>query len=100
MAIDLSEERAIDARDSRFRAMLENLQGNILKAHGRQHVRLLFLWLNGTSPELVPWLRKTTRAVVTSAKRQLAEAEDNRMGRETGIFGNLFLTAAGYDLLG
>jgi deferrochelatase/peroxidase EfeB len=42
MALTLNET-AIDYRDPKFDKMLSNLQGNILKGHGRNHTTHIFI---------------------------------------------------------
>ena len=100
MPINLAEERPINPGEEGNRGLLENLQGNILKAHGRDHVHLLLIRFAADKEKLHKWIHDFTEARVTSMRRQLAEIEDHRKGRETGVFGSLFLTAAGYGKLG
>ncbi|MEA2603756.1 MAG: hypothetical protein QOF89_4748 [Acidobacteriota bacterium] len=97
-AIDLSIASAIDPVE--YRPMLERLQGNILKAHGRDHVYLLLLRFSAASPDIRSWVRSFTANWITSASEQLAEAAAYRQGGSTGVFGSLLLTARGYEALG
>ncbi len=83
-------------------ALLDEIQGNIIKAHGRNHSVHLFLQFTG-DPDLVKQgISKFTHKYITSA---LAQAEDGKRYRQnqtvpSKIFGNLFFTAAGYQYLG
>ena len=45
MTVDLSNTAPIDPSDPQFAPMLQNLLGNILKGHGRNHTVHLFLEL-------------------------------------------------------
>lgn len=101
MTVDLSNAAPIDPNAPQFAPMLHNLQGNILKGHGRDHTVHLFLELRPAQPHFHANLRKTAMQYVTSAARQL---EDTRQFKDFGIpgglFGNLLLTARGYGKLG
>jgi Dyp-type peroxidase family len=98
--INLDLEEPIDPEDPRYKETLEHLQGNILKPHGRDHVRLLLLRFTAEPAEARKWLRFFAAEWLTSASAQLREAETHRRNRPTGVFGGLFLTAPGYERLG
>jgi Dyp-type peroxidase family len=70
MAIDLSKPLDDTVISTQEKAFLRNLQANILKGHGRDHVALVFLEI-----EDVPKARKYLRAFpVSDAHTQLLEA--------------------------
>jgi Dyp-type peroxidase family len=99
-AIDLSLTVAIDPATSR--PMLEKLQGNILKSHGRGHVHLLLLRFTAKPPEVQAWVRSFAANWITSASDQNEEIEAHhrRQDDPTGVFGSLLLTGKGYAALG
>jgi Dyp-type peroxidase family len=98
--IDLSLDVAIDPQDPQNAAMLDNLQGNILKSHGRDHVTLLTLRFTTEAAMVRNWLRSFAAHWLTSASEQRQDASTYRRGGATGVFGSIFLTAAGYQKLG
>jgi len=95
MAIDLNQ-KAIDPQAAQFTQMMENLQGNILKSHGRNHALHIFFALGNDVQKNKQAIRALTAFVISSAEqlRQQEQAERN------AVFGNLFLTARGYEKLG
>jgi Dyp-type peroxidase family len=102
MSLNLDSPDPINPNDAQNKKMLENLQGNILKGHGRDHSVHIFLKLKG---EDVKTNRKRLAAfagkVVTPALRQHHETEQYQSSGIPGaMFGNLFLTARGYGALG
>ena len=100
MAVDLGET-GIAPSLPKYQRMLANLQGNILKPHGRKESDHLFLRFNGPAADVRRWIRGFARDEVTSAKEQLDEA---RVFRERGTSGGLtvgfHLSARGYAALG
>jgi len=100
MSVDLADTN-IDPADPKYRPMLENLQGNILKAHGRKESDHLFLRFTGDRTAVRAWIRGFARDEVTSAKEQLDEAQAFRTtGARGSIFGAIGLSATGYAALG
>lgn len=90
----------IDWHDTRFWPLLGDLQGNILKGHGRDHTINSFLRFEGDMGKVKAALRGIG-AQVTSALRQLNEADAFQLwGRPGGSAVFFFLTAAGYQKLG
>ena len=92
-----------------IRDMLCNLQGNILKPHGREHAVHIFLQFKaGVDPASVrKWMREFADRCVTSAEQQRIDAEQHRPSSDSPerdtrekLFGNLFLSATGYGALG
>ncbi len=99
-AIDLS--KLIDLKATDVTPMLEDLQGNILKGHGRENTVHVFLHFK---PEMATEIRKLIKHFatdfVTNAWQQNAETEDFRaFGISGSVFGNFLLSAAGYAALG
>ena len=100
MAVDLSQTD-IDPSRPEFRRMLENLQANILKPHGRKESNLLVLRFTGEQKDVRAWIRGFAREEVTSMRQQLDETrafkEDGTPGR---VVTSVALSACGYEALG
>ena len=97
--VDLAETR-INPRAAKYRKMLENLQGNILKGHGRNHAVHLCVGFTAEPQAVAAWMRDFAKAYVTSARQQLDDSKlHKRQKTHSRLFGNLFLTAAGYEHL-
>src|SRR5688572_5257211 len=79
---------------------LENLQGNILRGHGRDRSVHIFLrFKTGQEPAVKKWIKELAERL-TSAQRQLDETEQYRRYRVPGrLFVNFFLSAKGYEYL-
>lgn len=82
---------------------LENLQGNILKGHGRAHTRHLLFRLQ-TDDKLKyaarNWLAHFARTRVTSALQQHLDAVAHKQGKgREQLFAMVLLTATGYEAL-
>jgi Dyp-type peroxidase family len=100
MPVDLSSTY-IDHRADGYQTMLQNLQGNLLKGHGRNYSVHIFLHFKAAPQIVKAWVRDVAAPCVTSAQRQLREADELRTyGVPGGLFGNLFLSAKGYEALG
>lgn len=81
--------------------MLENLQANILKPHGRKEADHLFVRFTGEREAVRTWLRRFAREDVTSAWKQLEETEAHRQrGTPGGLVAGVALSARGYEALG
>ena len=91
-----STRTTTEARD-----FLANLQGNILKGHGRNFTANIFLEFLVEGAALSAALRHLTELYVTSASAQQAQSRAFKATRQPGpVFGNLFLTPGTYDKLG
>lgn len=108
MAIDLNRTlswtkalAAHSADDAAYLAMLNDLQGNILKGHGRRHTANLFLRFDAGNVPVAKAFLKSISTGVTTALDQLTGAQLHKTtGRDAGSFTGILLTAAGYRLLG
>jgi Dyp-type peroxidase family len=85
--------------------MLENLQCNILKSHGRDYAAHIFLEFRGETEAVKNWIQDFSGRFVTSASAQLLETEERRKqsasDKITGqLMGCFFLSAQGYETLG
>jgi Dyp-type peroxidase family len=92
----INPEHAVQAR------WLRNFQGNILKPHGRDHVRCLFFTFRATADPAANRQGLTALAdYVTSALQQYEEGQARRAHDLPGPpFGHLALSASGYRALG
>lgn len=100
MAIDLNAN-GIELNDPQFQQMLVQLQGNILKAHGRDRSTHLVLRFTGPARTVKEWIQNLARTRLTSAGKQLEEAKRFRQTGQPGdLFVSLFLSATGYKYLG
>jgi Dyp-type peroxidase family len=88
--------------DPTFRDVLEELQGNILNGHGRNHAVHFFLHFNcNRLEEIKRWISKFANQYITSAWNQVEQAITYREhGTDAGVFGHLALSAQGYRALG
>ena len=96
-------ETGIDPENpGKYQVLLEDLQGNILKGHGREHsVHLFVQWKRDQVKGAKEWIRAFTQTYVTSAKQQSDEAIAYKQEGICGtIFANVFLTRFGYEALG
>ena len=100
MAVDLRDMN-IDPTRPEYRKMLENLQSNILKPHGRKESDHLVVRF-AAGPETVrAWIREFGRREVTSARKQLDETGNyHDHGTRGGLVASLALSAKGYNALG
>jgi deferrochelatase/peroxidase EfeB len=82
-------------------AMLNDLQGNILKGHGRNYTQNLFFTLKPDKTNEGKSFLKTLAQNVKSAHQQLIDAQEYRTTKkDAGVFLSIFLSAAGYRALG
>lgn len=97
MAINLqTPAKEFDTKTEQAKAMLANLQSNILKPHGRNFVRHLFLRFNAAPASAREWIRKNAVPMIRSADHQFnAPAAES----DGGLVGGFFLSAAGYKKL-
>src|SRR2546425_5578338 len=99
MAVDLSQTD-IDPSKPEFRRMLENLQANILKPHGRKESNLLVLRFTGEPRDVRRWIRGFAREEVTSMRQQLDETRAFKNQKTPGrIVASLALAARGDEAL-
>ncbi|MVN75060.1 hypothetical protein GO988_01835 [Hymenobacter sp. HMF4947] len=82
--------------------ILSDLQGNILKGHGRQFTFNLFLsFKTGQTNAVRTWIANFSSVFVTTARKQFDETQLFHDERIPGsIFTSFFLSAEGYKYLG
>jgi Dyp-type peroxidase family len=108
MPLDLNSNKGpIDYTDEQYQDVLEDLQGNILKGHGRNQSVQIFL--NFPDPKQNPekivvlkqWIAQFAAKDITSAIKQLRDADQWRTRRKDGgIFVHFALSSSGYEKLG
>ncbi len=98
--IDLANPLAWEQADAEALAVLSDLQGNILKGHGRRATRHLFLKFGDDQAAARAFIRKI-EPLLPSALAQLQQARAFKAGGPSGgPFVAFMLTAAGYAALG
>ena len=102
MPIDLDMPLFWKEAESDELALLQNLQGNILKGHGRDHTANIFFVLDPAQPlKSRRLLRELANFHLTSAHRQLLDTERFKAtGEGGGGFAHLALSFAGYQAIG
>lgn len=82
--------------------LLQSLQGNILKGHGREFANIIFFQFDTNKKlESRRLLRELANYHITNAHRQLIDAENFKQhGKNGGGFTHLALSFAGYEALG
>jgi Dyp-type peroxidase family len=99
--IDLLKRVPHDTESSEMKEFLERVQGNILRGHGRDHAIHIFVRFTKSQEELRAALIPLSKSFVTSAWAQLDQAREFReSGKSAHVFGNLLLSATGYQALG
>ena len=101
MIIDNTTPISKIASDAAFQKMFDDIQGNILKAHARPHVQLLFLRFIQDANAIKQWIRNRVSLIVTSFSEQLATSADLKNLRvfEDKGFCSFSLSKKGYTHL-
>lgn len=99
--INLKNNMPVDMYDLSYDELFENLQGNILKGHGRNFTAHIFVrFYRNNRTDAVQWLKNFSEKI-TSCKKQLKETiQFKKNGVSGGVFLGLYLTHEGYDYLG
>lgn len=102
MAIDLTRPISGNPVAPEEQALLKNLQGNILKGHGRDHATLLFIRFKSTAgADARAFLKHVATTFVRDAFLQLQQARDFKStGKAGDVFVGVALAASAYPLLG
>jgi Dyp-type peroxidase family len=92
----------VDPSDFETSRILKNLQGNIIKGHGRDHTTHIFIeFIEGKREEVKDWIRSFADEYVTSCHTQLRERDILKATNVPGgVFSAFFLSATGYQKLG
>ncbi|MGN9846002.1 Dyp-type peroxidase [Nonomuraea sp. H19] len=103
MPVDLTNAHPLDlaaALDADTKAMLDNLQPNILRAHVREHLSVLFVRFNDAA-EGRAFLRYLATTKMKSARKHLEEVRDfAARGRRGTPYVGVGISKAGYRDLG
>ncbi len=97
MPIRLSQTH-LDMADPSLQDLLGELQGNILKGHGRDHSRHVFLRFTAKADACRAWVASFAPQV-TSAFEQHRTARDYRATGTDHLFAGFMLTYTGYQAL-
>lgn len=98
MPVKLSQT-GLDPADPALQGLFGDLQGNILKSHGRDHSRHVFLCFTATAEAARNWVSSFARRV-TSASEQHRTARDYRTTGTEHLFTGFMLSGSGYEALG
>jgi Dyp-type peroxidase family len=100
-ALDLTRSN-VDPENPLFRPMLEDLQANILKGHGRKFAYHIFLQLQSTKiAEGKKWISNFAANRITSAmKLEQGRQAFKATGADGGAVFTLSISATGYTALG
>lgn len=102
MAIDINRRaQEVDTESAEFRLLAANIQANILKPHGRDFARHVFIRFTANAPAVRAWIRANIAEAVTSAAEHYQQIRDRREhGTDGGTIIGFFLSASGYRHLG
>jgi Dyp-type peroxidase family len=95
-------EDGIDPENSgQYSVLLNDLQGNILKGHGRDYSVHLFLQFKPDQVEATrQWIQQFAQTHITSAQTQAEETlRYKQEGIPGGLFSNFLLSCRGYEYL-
>lgn len=101
MSIDIHTPIAIDPSNHDYQPLFAELQGGIIKSHGRNHVICLLVRFQENACRVRAWLREFCTLCLTSTAHQLAESRRYRLyGVPGSLFVNVYLSSSGYSKLG
>ena len=89
----------LDFGDPNLQGLFGTLQGNILKSHGRDRSRHVFIRFTGAPADVREWVAKFGRSVTTAAAQRAQTLQYRRTG-EQSLFTGFLLTPSGYAALG
>jgi Dyp-type peroxidase family len=101
MSINI-DEGPIDRKNSKYSDFLEDLQGNILNGHGRDHAVHLFVSFRiDKIADAKLWIKNFAATQITSAKKQFEQADRFKAtGTDAGLFAHIAISFEGYAALG
>jgi Dyp-type peroxidase family len=103
MSINLDKPAASVNFDSvEYQALLAKLQANILRPHGRNFARHIFVRFTAPQAAVRAWIRGTVAPMVTTAADQFQQIAARRAnpGFDGGLITGFFLSASGYRYCG
>jgi Dyp-type peroxidase family len=92
----------VDIESTEYDVMRGNLQANILKPHGRDFARHIFVRFTGQPAAVRAWITGVVVPMVTTAAKQLEQIRARHTGGspDGGTVTGFYLSAAGYKYLG
>src|SRR2546428_131060 len=100
MAVDLRDTDTEPSR-SEYRKMLENLQTNSLKPHGRKESVHVLVRFDAGQQAVRAWIRECDRREASNARKQIHETGNyHDHGSRGGLVAGFAISAAGYGALG
>ena len=103
MTIDLTKppEDVSTAPGSAYRKLFEKLQGNVLKPHGRNVEKHVFLKFTGTPANVRKWIRTKIAPAILTTAAQFDQSVKRKADKnfDGGLVTLFFLSAAGYRFL-
>lgn len=102
MIIDNSTPISKNPTEIEIQKLLEDIQGNILKSHARQLVRLVSLQFQNDIESVKKWIETEIATKITSMSEQLEDAENHKKEIEQNkpVFMSFSLSHQGYLMLG
>lgn len=102
MAVNLKRDaKHVDIEAPEYQPLLNNLQANILRPHGRNNVRHLFVAFTGGAAAARGWLKASANKFTTARQQyDQIKAREANPGVDGGTVFNIYLSAAGYSALG
>lgn len=89
----------LDFGDRNLAGLYGSMQGNIIKSHGRDHARHVFLRFTGPPAEARAWTARFADRVTCCAE-QYRQTQKHKERGERNLFVNFMLSATGYQALG
>jgi Dyp-type peroxidase family len=94
-------DKSLDAPGNRvYKEMLDRLQGNILKGHGRDFSANIFVEFTCSNERIAEWLKNESKIITTTAIQFKETQQFKQFGIPGDLFRNIYLTAALYRKLG
>jgi deferrochelatase/peroxidase EfeB len=90
----------LDLDDPSSADFLKDIQGNILRAHAREHAAHILIRFRPGASTARDWVAKFGKSEVTSAAAQAAQSRAFQQTGDGGTFANFALSATGYAALG
>ena len=94
------QARNLNPEDETTRKLLQSIQGNLLKGHGRDYARFILIRLSSSVDNNRKWLHSFAERHVTSALEQYHQARNAKATREEETFATAMLSATGFAKLG
>ena len=100
MPVNLTKPAKDVSTDSaEYQPLFQNLQGNILKPHGRNCAWQVFIKFTGSPAAIRAWIKASIAPFLFTAAQQIAQGKKPK-GTDGGLVILFFLSASGYSYLG